>query len=110
MNILSERKRLSPLERLIESMRRMRKLQSEWQHIEDVTQARVMIASARTRYERAKAEGKNVTGWSPERVLSVTAGFKKLCRALNDESTWKLLNRKERAFIAAAVDFVGRAK
>lgn len=41
--------------------------------------------------------------WSPQRVLSTYKDFARLCDALRDEEIWKLLSRKERAFVADAV-------
>lgn len=41
--------------------------------------------------------------WSPERVLSTHKDFGRLCDALRDEAIWKMLSRKERAFVADAV-------
>lgn len=97
----------------------MRLHQSEWavvekqeqrQRLETVTETRVMIATARTKYNRARDAGKDVRGWTAERVLSVNAGFGKLCKALNNELTWRMLNRKERAFVADAVAYAKAAK
>ena len=92
----------------------MRRTQTEWleeerqeqrQRVEDVTEARLAIARARTRYQRAQDAGKDMTGVTPERVLSVADGFREMCKTLNNERTWKMLSRKERAFIADAVEF-----
>ena len=41
--------------------------------------------------------------WSAQRVLSTHKDFTRLCDALKDERIWKMLSRKERAFLADAV-------
>ena len=69
-----------------------------------------MISRANRVYNRAKDSGKNVRGWSPERVLSVNADFGKLCQQLSDPATWRMLTRKERAFVADAVTLAKAAK
>jgi len=95
------------------------KSQKEWEAMEReehrisvvVQKTRRMIETAHTEYEYAKAQHKNnikiftelTLNWSPQRVLSKHKDFKRLCDALNDDKVWKMLSRKERAFIADAV-------
>ena len=93
--------------------------QREWARIEKeertrqavVDKARQMIEWAHIEYEGAKVKhARNIKvfaeltlHWSPQRVLSTHKSFDGLCRALKDEKIWKMLSRKERAFIADAV-------
>lgn len=77
-----------------------------------VAKARAMIEWAHTEYEREKNNHKHnlkifsllTLNWSPQRVLSKHKDFKRLCAALKDDKTWRMLSRKERAFIADAVN------
>jgi hypothetical protein len=77
-----------------------------------ITRARAMIEQSYTEYQSAKeahrGDIKMLTAltlhWSPERVLSMHKEFKNLCAALKDEKTWRALSRKERRFIADAVN------
>ena len=75
-----------------------------------VDRARRMIEQSHTQYELAKSQHQHnmkvftdlTLNWSPERVMTKHKDFKGLCKALQDEKTWKMLTRKERAFIANA--------
>lgn len=93
--------------------------QREWARIESeertrqavVDKAHAMIEWAHSEYEGAKAKhhmnikvfAELTLHWSAQRVLSTHKDFDKLCAALRDERTWKMLSRKERAFIADAI-------
>jgi hypothetical protein len=93
---------------------------AEWAVIEEqerirqavITRAREMIEQAHTEYEVVKEFHRGdirmlttlTLHWSPERVLSMHKEFANLCRALKDEKTWRALSRKERRFIADAVN------
>jgi len=76
-----------------------------------VDKARRMIEWSYNEYTREKANRNHgikilallTLHWSPQRVLSKHKDFAKLCRALKDEKTWRMLTVKERAFIADAV-------
>jgi hypothetical protein len=88
---------------VIEERERMRKAA--------VAKARQMIEWAYSEYEHAKGKNKHniklftilTLQWTPARVLSTHKDFKRLCAALKDEQTWKMLSRKERRIIADAV-------
>jgi len=94
------------------------KMQKEWaerdaqmQREKVVRRARAMIERSYTEYESAKQKHKAnmkvftelTLSWSPQRVLSKHKDFRGLCSALKDEKIWRMLSRKERAFIADAV-------
>jgi hypothetical protein len=93
--------------------------QAQWAKIEQderrreavVKRARAMIEWSHTEYEKEKEKNKHnlkifsllTLNWSPQRVLSRHKDFRKLCTALKDEKTWRMLTRKERAFVADAI-------
>lgn len=78
---------------------------------EAVERARQLIKWAQGEYDGAKRRHQGsikifaelTLNWSAPRVLSTHKDFGRLCDALKDETTWRLLNRKERMFIADAV-------
>lgn len=95
------------------------RMQAEWdardaelQRQKVIDRVREMIEWAHVEYEAAKLKhDKNIKvlteltlNWSPERVMSKHKDFTNLCRALQSEKIWKMLSRKERAFIADAVN------
>lgn len=75
-----------------------------------VRKARQLIEWSYMEYESAKQKHKAnmrtftelTLHWSPQRVMTKHRDFKGLCRALEDEKTWRMLSRKERAFVADA--------
>ncbi len=93
------------------------KMQKEWaardaqmQREKVVRKARAMIEWSYADYEGAKKRHEGnmrlfsllTLNWTPQRVLSKHKDFGKLCHALQDEKTWRMLSRKERRFIADA--------
>ena len=93
------------------------KMQKEWaerdvqmRRQKVVDRARRMIEWSHTEYELAKKKHQHniktftelTLSWSPERVATKHKDFRGLCTALKDETTWRMLSRKERAFIADA--------
>lgn len=76
-----------------------------------ITHARGMIELSYQQYHEALSKHKSnmrtftelTLNWSAERVFTKHRNFAALCNKLQDEKTWKMLGRKERAFIAEAV-------
>lgn len=88
----------------------------EWKELEArqaVENARQLIEWARAQYVDARNKHRGnlrmttelTLNWNPQRVLSRHGEFVQLARSLNSETAWKMLNRKERKFIADAVKY-----
>lgn len=107
--------------RLIGAIRKSVKSQKDWTIYEKqeadkrraVMFARKLIEHSYTEYEGAKRKYRNdlkkyttlTLSWSPERVLSKHKDFGKLCKIFKSDEMWRKLSRKERRFIANAVQW-----
>ena len=93
----------------------------EWKKLKArraVENARQLIEWARAEYIDArwkhalniKVSVQLVLYWNPERVLSRHKEFARLIHSLNNEIAWSMLTRKERKFIAGALDYYKKNK